>query len=131
MLFQFAVPIHFPVRNKDAVDKFEGYLVSEFAFVFDGEHLSDPNELDYLDGFDFIINKWSMKKKKKFVKALQYVHRTGTLFARLLRDSNGYAIVIIYANQRHIAGDSQLLQIARSVFRQVELCIEALCKSSS
>jgi len=31
---------------------FENALTKDFNFVYDGIHLSDPNEIDFLDGFD-------------------------------------------------------------------------------
>lgn len=98
-------------------------LTDKFGFVYDGSHMSDPNELDDLDGFDFAINKWSIKKRKKFVPACQYLHRSGTLFARILRDSKGCAIMITYLNTRHVAGDDELRNEARKIFRDVEAFI--------
>lgn len=127
----FAVPIIIPVRNKSCVNSLEKALTNDFDFIYDDSHMADPNELvDYLDGFDFIVNRWSMSKKKKFVPAKQYLHRTGTLFIRLLRDAQGKAIVIIYLNNLHIAGDSQLLECARSIFIDIELFITAECKKA-
>jgi len=122
------VPITKPIRNKTCVDTIEMALTSDFNFVYDGNHMSDPNENDCLDGFDFVINKWSMKKKKKQVPARQYLHRSGTLFIRLLRDTRGSAIISIYLNQRHIAGDEQLLLCARTVFQGIEHYITEVCK---
>ena len=110
------------------MDAIEKALTDVFSFVYDGTHMSDPNEIDDLDGFEFVVNKWSIKKKKKFVPARQYLHRSGTLFTRLLRDTKGSAIVIIYLNRRHISGDEQRLQSARLLFRSVEKFIaDALC----
>lgn len=123
----FAVPISRPIRNKTCVDKIETALTNDFSFVYDGDHMSDPNEIDCLDGFDFEVNKWSIKKRKKFVPARQYLHRSGTLFTRILRDTRGSAIIFMYLNPRHIAGDKQLLQCARTVFHNVEQYIIQIC----
>ena len=112
------------------MDTLENALTKDFNFVYDGNHLSDPNEIDFLDGFDFVVNKWSIKKRKKFVPARQYLHRSGTLFTRLLRDTRGSAVIIIYLNQRHIAGDQQLLQCARMVFHGIEGYIAEVCKEA-
>lgn len=117
----YAVPITFPVRNKLLVNILEEALTKDFGFIYDGSHMADPNELqDCLDGFDFVVNRWSMNKRKKFVPAKQYIHRSGTLFVRLLRDSQDKAISIIYLNNMHIAGDSQLLECARAIFNDIE-----------
>mmetsp|Transcript_8359 Transcript_8359/g.17809 ORF Transcript_8359/g.17809 Transcript_8359/m.17809 type:complete len:2336 (+) Transcript_8359:221-7228(+) len=124
----FAVPIFIPVRNEDCVNNIEGAMTTEFDFVYDGNHMSDPNEIDCIDGFDFVVNKWSIKKRKKFVPARQYFHRSGTLFARFVRDARGCAIVILYLNQRHNGGDEQLLDTARSVFNNVEEFIVNECE---
>ena len=90
--------------------------------------MSDPNEIDCLDGFDFVINKWAIKKRKKCVPAQQYLHRTGMLFTRLLQDTRGSSIIITYLNQRHIVKDEQLLQGARAVFHIIEQYITEVCK---
>ena len=71
-----------------------------------------------------------MKKRKKFVPARQYLHRTGTLFTRFLRDTKGNAIVIIYMNLRHIAKDDHLLQYARALFCKIEQFIAEECKKA-
>jgi pantothenate synthetase len=71
-----------------------------------------------------------MNKRKKFVPAKQYLHRTGTLFIRLLRDAQGKAIVIIYLNNLQIAGDAQLLECARTIFNDVEHFITEECKKA-
>lgn len=93
--------------------------------------MSDPNEIDCLDGFDFATNKWSIKKRKKFVPARQYLHRSGTLFARFLRDGKGCAIIIMYLNQMHIDGDEEELCAARVVFNGVEQHISSVCKNAN
>ncbi len=98
-----------------------------FDFVYDNTLMSDPNDFDDLDDFDFLVNKWSMKKKKKFVPARQYLHRTGTIFVRILRDSKGCALFIICLNQRHTAGDEQLRSVARKMFNDIELYISNVC----
>ena len=71
------VPLSISIYKKNAVDLLEIALTDRFGFVFDGSHMSDPNELDNLDGFDFAVNKWSIKKRKKLVPANQYLHRSG------------------------------------------------------
>lgn len=110
------------------MDLVEKALTKDFDFVYDGTHMSDPNEIDSLDGFDFAINKWSIKKRKKFVPARQYLHRSGVLFMRLLRDARGCAIIITYLNSRHISGDEEQLQSARIIYYNVDQYIMEVCK---
>jgi hypothetical protein len=127
----FAVPITIPVRNKSCVDSLEKALTNDFDFVYDDSHMADPNELvDFLDGFDFSVNRWSMNRRKKFVPAKQYLHRTGTLFVRLLRDTQDKAIVIIFLNNLYISGDEELMECARTKFVDVEQFITAECKKA-
>lgn len=95
-------------------------LTEKFGYVYDGSHFADPNEMDNLDGFDFAVNKWSMKKRKKFVPANQYLHRSGTIFRRILRDQTEAAILISYLNTRYISGDEELRGIARRSYHEVE-----------
>ena len=70
--------------------------------------MSDPNEIDSLEGFDFAINKWSIKKRKKFVPAM----------------------IITYLNSRHISGDEEQLQSARIIYYNVDQYITDVCKTS-
>lgn len=106
-------------------------MTKHFDFVYDGNHLSDPNDIECLDRFDFVANKWSIKEKKGFVTGRQYLHRTGTLFTRFLRDTRGSAIIITYLNQRHIAGDERLLWCARAVFHRLEHYISEVCNEAA
>ncbi len=124
------MPIKNLVHDRDCVDAIERALTKYFDFVYDGNHMSDPNDIESLDSFDFVANKWSSKEKKEIVVGRQYLHRTGTLFLRFLRDTRGCAIIIIYLNQRHIVGDERLLMSARAVFHRVEQYIAEVCKES-
>lgn len=90
--------------------------------------MSDPNELDNSDGFDFAVNKWSIKKRKKFVPSNQYLHRSGTLFGRILRDQKEAAIFIVYLNTRYISGDDELRVIARRSFKDIQHFILNTCE---
>lgn len=101
----------------------ESALTEKFGFVFDGYHMSDPNELDDLDEFDFAVNKWSIKRRKKFVPANQYLHRSGTLFGRFLRDQKSAAILIVYLNTRYVSGKDELRRIARRSFQDIQTFI--------
>ena len=74
---QFVVPLSISIYKKNTIDLLEIALTDRFGFVYDDSHMSDPNELDNLDGFDFAVNKWSIKKRKKLVPANQYLHRSG------------------------------------------------------
>lgn len=100
-------------------------LTERFGFVFDGVQMSDPNELEYLDEFDFAVNKWSIKKRKKFVPANQYLHRSGTFFGRILRDQKDAAILITYLNTRYVSGNYELRSIARRSFQDVQTFISS------
>lgn len=100
-------------------------LTERFGFVFDGTHLSDPNEIEAnvtLEEFDFAVNKWSIKKRKKVVPANQYLHRSGTLFCRFLRDQKDAAILITFLNTRHSTSD-ELRSIARRSYHDVQTFI--------
>lgn len=125
------VPLTIPIRSNDVVDRLENALTNQFDFVYDGSHMSDPNELDNLDGFDFSVNKWSIKKRKKFVPANQYLHRSGTLFGRILRDQKESAILIMYLNTRYVSGDDELRSTARRAFRDIEGFIDNGGKSAT
>ena len=59
--------------------------------------------------------------------ARQYVHRSGTLFVRLIRDRHGWVIVVVIPNGMHIKKDEEKRQgIAKSVFRDLQHLIGSL-----
>ena len=52
--------------------------------------------------------------------ARQFVHRTGTLFVRFLRDRRGWVIVVVISNSQHIKKDgANLSGTAKTVFRSL------------
>ena len=69
----FSVSITKPVLDRRWVDAIEKGLTNDFNFVYDGVHLSDPNEIDCLDGFKFTVNKWSIKKRNLYQLANTYI----------------------------------------------------------
>lgn len=70
------------------------------------------------DAFDF--------GRRLSTAARQYVHRSGTLFVRLIRDRRGWVIVVVIANVPHIKRDEERGATAKMAFRQLALLVSSL-----
>lgn len=114
----FKAPAILVIREKN-----KGVLLDQVLydldFLHDGVFLTDArmivNEcLD--DGHDFDFGKrWS-----RLSAGRQFLHRSGTLFARVLADLNGRVLVVVLGNYLYISKDPTKLQgIAHAVFRQL------------
>jgi hypothetical protein len=108
------------IRNKASADRVdEGILVRNF--VDDGVHMTKMNFLKCIDN----AGDYHFGSRKK-ISARQFVHRSGTLFIRLIRDEKGLVILAGADNRRLIGRDIELLKTARSAFRQIEDFVDSL-----
>lgn len=118
MSSQFAVPTLICIKNKDRADLIDETL-KKIDFVADGIHLTDSEFLKCIDdpeGFDFI--KWKSGKVKT-IPARQYVHRSGALFIRLIRDQKGWGILAGIENHRHASKENGFRDIAKAKLREI------------
>jgi hypothetical protein len=90
-------------------------------FVDDGVHMTKMNFLKCIDNAGDYHFGWRRK-----IPARQFVHRSGTLFVRLIRDEKGWLILTGTDNRRLIGRDSELLKTARSAFRQIKDFVDSL-----
>ena len=98
------------------------------GFISDGTIMMDYNEIEEDGGFsDYVFPVSRFGRRLKF-PANQYVHNTGTLFVRVLRDGNGCSVVIAYENRRYTSGDDSLMKTTREVFVQLHEHITSLLK---
>lgn len=95
--------------------------ILERGFVDDGIHLTEKSFLE-------CINHAAEYKfgRRRRVAARQFVHRSGTLFIRLIRDENGKVILVGIENRILIGRDSSKREISRAAFRQVEAFVMSL-----
>ena len=126
-LHPFLAPILIPVRDKETTNVVEESLPS-LGFISDGTIMMDYNEIEEDGGFsDYVFPVSRFGRRLKF-PANQYVHNTGTLFVRVLRDGNGCSVVIAYENRRYTSGDDSLMKTTREVFVQLHEHITSLLK---
>lgn len=71
-------------------------------------------------------DEYEFAGRRKRVAARQFVHRSGTLFIRLIRDDSGRAILVGIENRMLIGKDSKQREISRAAFRQVEAFLKTL-----
>lgn len=90
-------------------------------FVDDGVHMTEMNFLNCVDN----AGDYHFGRSKK-IPARQFVHRSGTLFIRLIRDEKGLVILVGTDNRRLIGRDIELLKKARSAFLQIKDFVDSL-----
>lgn len=108
------------IRDKDNADRLDEAILAR-NFVDDGVHMTKKNFLDCIDHADDYHFGW-----RRRIPARQFVHRSGTLFIRLIRDENGLVILAGIENRRLIGRDIDLLKTARSAFRQINDFVNSL-----
>jgi len=117
----------FTVRNKDKVSLLDPALVG-IGFLHDGVFYTDARAviecMEKGDEFDF-GQRWSRQPAGR-----QFIHRSGTLFVRILTDRNGLAILVVFRNYRYTARDESLLPKAEAAFRDLSRTINSLVKET-
>lgn len=121
VVFQLHAPTFLFVRNKDDADLIDEAIL-ERGFVDDGIHLTDKSFLECIDKAD----DYKFVGRRKWVAARQFVHRSGTLFIRLIRDDNGHIILVGIENRLLTGKDSNKREISQAAFRRVEAFLKTL-----
>ena len=119
---QFKAPPTFCVRDDEKAKLLYTSLL-ELDFVNDGVFYTQTRQIlqciENGDEFDF--------GRRLSTAARQYVHRSGTLFVRLIRDRHGWVVVVVIPNGMHIKKDEDKRQsVAKSVFRSLQQLIGSL-----
>ena len=116
-LHPFIAPILIHIREKEAVDRVERSIYS-LDFIDDCIIPMETAELEKESDYQFPVSRFGRRRLKAPSK--QYVHLSGTLFCRIVRDMKGRGIVIVYENRRYVSGNVELTKKARIVFRQLK-----------
>lgn len=116
-LHPFIAPILIHIREKEAVDRVEQSIYS-LDFIDDCMIPMETAELEKESDYQFPVSRFGRRRLKAPSK--QYVHLSGTLFCRIVRDMKGRGIVIVYENRRYVSGNVELTKKARIVFRQLK-----------
>ena len=99
--------------------------ILERNFVDDGIHMTEKNFLDCIDYSD----EFRFGRRRRRIPARQFVHRSGTLFIRLIRDEQGWVVLAGIENRRLMERDGELVKTARSAFCQIEAFVDSLSGS--
>lgn len=118
-------PAVMTIRDKSKANRLDGELKRN-DFLHDGRFYTDTKTvLECLEGkTDFNFGMICI--------ARQFVHRSGTLFVRILTDSKGLAIVVVLGNYRYLLTqkDDKLVSKHRAAFRILQECIDAINRES-
>ena len=108
-------------RNKALM--VERALVANYGFCDDDKRVVFARDVE---------KTFDIKVSEKRVYARQYIHRSGTLFVRLLRDINQSITFVFLENRMHIGNSSQMQAQARTIFGNVmaQLTAPEDCQSS-
>lgn len=116
-LHPFIAPILIHIREKEAVDRIEQSIYS-LDFIDDCMIPMETADLEKESDYQFPVSRFGRRRLKAPSK--QYVHLSGTLFCRIVRDMKGRGIVIVYENRRYVSGNVELTKKARIVFSQLK-----------
>lgn len=120
--YQFVVPPMICVRDAQTADLLDKALLDNM-FADDGIHFTDIMQvLSCVDsGEEFDFPKYR-SGKVRHVPGRQFVHRSGTLFVRKIRDRQGWAIIVVIENSREASRDGfreTVQRILREVYQLV------------
>lgn len=103
--YKFVVPPTICVRDSQTAGLLDAALLDNL-FADDGIHFTDIMQvLKCIDrGEEFDFPKYR-SGKVRHVPARQFVHRSGTLFVRKIRDRQGWVIMVVIENGREASRD--------------------------
>lgn len=121
---QFKAPPTFCVRDDEKAKLLYTSLL-DLDFVNDGVFYTQTKPIlqciENGDEYDF--------GRRLSTAARQFVHRSGTLFVRLIRDRHGWVVVVVIPNGMYIQKDEEKREaITRTVFRNLQHLIGSLAK---
>ena len=119
----FKAPAIFTLEDLAQVAIIDHELIA-LDYIHDGVFFTDARSvkecLENGNRFDF-GRRWSRQPAGR-----QYVHRSGTLFVRLLPDLKGKLIVIVLGNYLYMSREPRLLPVLQQVFQALSKCINSL-----
>jgi hypothetical protein len=105
-------------------------LLADLDFLHDGVFYTDARVvatecLEKGDDFDF-GKSWSSATLGR-----QFLHRSGTLFVRVLFDLRGLALVAVLGNYLYTSKDPKLSAVAQKLFQQLAERIDGLTEETA
>jgi len=121
----FKAPALFEIHDSRKVEVLDRILLN-LSYVHDGVFYTDIHTvlecIDESELYDF-GKRWSRPPAGR-----QFVHRSGTLFVRILTDLNRRAIVVVLGNYLYSNKSDKLGGIARKAFAKLRNSINKLCR---
>ena len=130
-LHALAAPNLICIRDKQKASLLEDEL-KKIDFVDDGIHFTDPQMLECIENSQaFQFPKHRFTGKIKNFPARQYVHRSGALFIRAIRDQQGWAILAGIENNRHANKENGFREMAKTLMQKVTSIVASLSKDGA
>ena len=125
MFLKLAVPKFICIREKKR-DKGVDRVVKDLDFVYDGVTITSPQFLECIDDSDDFSFPRYRQGKIKSIASHQYVHRSGALFIRKMKDRYGKVILVGIENYRHASGENQFREITRNIVKELSNLVQNL-----
>lgn len=123
----FKAPAILTIRNKEHCRKLDRAL-TKIDFLHDGVFATDVKTvLDCMEGgHDFHFERrWGIP-----VPGRNFVHRSGTLFVRILTDRNGLCVLVVLGNYRYMmtTKDDTIVDAYEKAYKALADCVASLGK---
>lgn len=115
----FKAHVIFKVESVTSVDSLDTAL-DALDFLHDGVFFTDVEAIK-----DCVPSDMEFGRSHS-AKGRQFVHRSGTLFVRVLNDLRGRALVVVFDNYIYLNKDDKAKRICQDVFSEVAACMRAL-----
>lgn len=102
-------------------------MLFEQDFIADGIHMTQPSYLftiDKIKDFKFPLKRRSTDVRS--VAACQFVHRTASVFARLIVDEEARAVLAVFLNHRIIKEKEGLRPIVEAMVAKIQCFMDAI-----
>lgn len=123
-LHALAVPTFITIRDKKKAEAVEDALL-KLDFVYDGITITSPQFLECINNSDDYRFPHYRSGRVKAIPSPQFVHRSGALFIRKIKDRQGKVILVGIENHRHASDENMFrdrsLAVMKKVFDMVEL----------
>jgi hypothetical protein len=117
----FKAHVTFKITTKDEADHLDTVL-DRLDYLHDGVFFTDALDIKECVSCDFdFARRWSQT-----VAGRQFVHRSGTLFVRILTDMKGRALVVVFGNYNYFNKDETARFVSQNVFSELATSMNAL-----
>jgi hypothetical protein len=122
MLNPFKAPSIFCVRDKDKATMIDASMIN-IDFIYDGVFYTDVKSI-----LECIKGGTEYKFSPLGVAGRQFVHRSGTIFARIFTDKNGMSLIVVIGNYLYLQSskDDKVAATHRTAFEDLFECIQNL-----